>query len=58
MVDKQQNKAVVTDVAIQSDSDIKKKEDQKLDKHCGLEEELEKMWRVKATVLPVVIDPS
>ncbi|XP_070694492.1 protocadherin-8 [Pempheris klunzingeri] len=42
------------DVAIPSDSNIRKKEHRKLKKYHGLKEELEKMWGVKATVVPVV----
>ncbi|KAI3358058.1 hypothetical protein L3Q82_002967 [Scortum barcoo] len=43
------------DLAILSDSNIRKKEHRKLEKHQGLKEELEKMWGVKATAVPVVI---
>ena len=43
------------DVAIPSDSNIKKKEHEKIEKYQGLKEELERMWGVKATVVPVVI---
>ena len=42
IIDKQQRKAVVIDVAIPSDSNIKKKEHEKLEKYQGLKEELEK----------------
>ena len=55
VVYKQQRKAVVIDVAIPSDSNIKKKEHEKLEKYQGLREELEEMWKLKVTVVPVVI---
>ncbi len=55
IVDKQQKKAVVINVVIPSDSNIKKKEHEKLEKYQGLKEELEKMWGVKPTVVLVVI---
>ncbi len=55
VVDKQWKKAVVIDVAMLSDSNIRKKEHQKLEKYQGLMEELERMWGVKAAVVPVVI---
>ena len=42
----------VVDVAIPSD---RKKVHEKLEKYQGLREELEKMWGVKTTVVPVVI---
>uniref|UniRef100_A0A669BFW3 Seizure related 6 homolog like n=1 Tax=Oreochromis niloticus TaxID=8128 RepID=A0A669BFW3_ORENI len=53
VVDKQRKMAVV-DVAILNHSNIKKKEHEKLEKYQGLREELEKMWRVKVIVVPVV----
>ena len=46
-------KAVVIDVA--SDSKIRMKEHEKIEKYQGLEEEPEKMCGVKASVVPAVI---
>lgn len=43
------------DVAIPSDGNVRKKEHEELEKYQGLKEELEKAWRVKTTVAPVVI---
>ena len=43
------------DVAVPSDSNIKKKEYEKQEKYQGLKEELERTWKVKAKVVPVVI---
>ena len=40
VIDKQQEEAVVTDVAVPSDSNTKKKEYEKLEKYQGLREEL------------------
>ena len=54
VVDKHQKTAVVIDVAVPSDSSIRK-EYEKLEKYQGLEEELERMWKVKAKVVPVVV---
>ena len=48
VVDKEQKTVTVVDVAIPSDSNIRKKEHEKLEKYQGLREELEKMWGVKA----------
>ncbi|KAK1798039.1 hypothetical protein P4O66_000539 [Electrophorus voltai] len=53
-VDKQQKSAVVIDVSIPSDCNIRKKEHKKLEEYQGLKEEAEKMWRVKATVVPML----
>ena len=47
VVDKDQKTAVVIDVAVPSDSNIRKKEYEKLEKYQGLKEELERMWKVK-----------
>ncbi|TWW69428.1 ATP-dependent Clp protease proteolytic subunit, mitochondrial [Takifugu flavidus] len=49
VVDKHRKTVVVIDVAILSDSNIRKKE------HEKLKEEMERMWGMKATVVPVVI---
>ena len=51
VVYKLQKKAVVIDVAIPSDSNIKKKQWKNVEKNKGLKEEAEKMWEVKATVV-------
>ncbi|KAL4006508.1 quercetin 2,3-dioxygenase [Sarotherodon galilaeus] len=52
VLDKQRKTAIVVDVAIPSDSNIRKKEHEKLKKYQGLREELEKMWRVKLQQIP------
>ena len=45
----------MVDVAIPRDSNIRKMEHKKLEKCQGLKEELERMWGVKASVVPRVI---
>ena len=45
---------MVIDVAIPSDSNIWKMEQEKLEKYQGPKQELQKMWGVKATVVPVL----
>uniref|UniRef100_A0A3P9LU28 D(1B) dopamine receptor n=1 Tax=Oryzias latipes TaxID=8090 RepID=A0A3P9LU28_ORYLA len=55
VVDKEQRKAVVVDAAVPSDGNIRKKDHEELEKYQGLREELEKAWKVKVTVVPVVI---
>ena len=55
LIDKQQKKALVIDLAVPSTSYMRKKEQEKLKRYQGLKEELEKMWGVKAAVVPVVI---
>ena len=46
---------MVIDEAVPNDNNIRRKEHGKLGKYQGLKEELEKMWRIKATVVLVVI---
>ena len=55
VVDKEQKRVVVIDVAIPADANIRKKEHEKVEKYQGLKEELEKAWKVKTSVVPVVI---
>lgn len=51
LVNKQENKAVVIDLANPSDSNIKKKYHKKVEKYQGLKEERGKLWRMKALVV-------
>ena len=55
VVNKQEKKEVVVDVAIPSDSNIRKQEHEKLDNYQGLKDELEGMWGGKVSAVPVVI---
>ena len=43
------------DIAVPSDSNMKKKKYEKLVKYQGLKEVLKRMWKVMAKVVPVVI---
>lgn len=52
VVEKQDKNVLMIDVAITSNSNIKH---EKLEKIHGLKEELDQMWIVKASVVPVVI---
>ena len=55
VVNKQEKKAIVVDVAIPRNSNTRNREHEKLEKYHVLKEELQRMWRVKALVVPVVI---
>ena len=55
LIDKQQRKVVLIEVTIPSDSNIRKKEHEELEKYPGLKAEQGKMWGIKVTVVPVVI---
>ena len=54
VVDREQKRVVVIDVAIPADANIRKKEHEKIEKYQGLKEQLEQMWKIKADVVPVV----
>ena len=55
MVDKQEKTAKIIDVAIPLDKNIRGKESEKIQKYQDLKLELQKLWNVKAEVIPVVI---
>ena len=55
VVDKSDKRAIIIDIAVPNDCNIEKKEKEKVEKYQPLREELEKCWKVKATVVPVVI---
>lgn len=44
---------VVIDVQVSKDSNIRKKEHKKLEKYQALREQLERIWEVKAEIVPV-----
>ena len=50
-----QKEAMVINIAVPSDSNIKRKKKKKLEKYQRLKEDLEKAWKVKAKVVSVVI---
>ena len=55
IIDKEKKTAIIIDVAVPSDCNIMKKEHEKIDKYQGLREEMEKMWKVEAKVVPIVV---
>ena len=46
----------MVDVTTPSDGDIRKKEYKNLKKYQGLKKDLDRMWGVKVSVVPVVIE--
>ncbi|KAF7642179.1 hypothetical protein LDENG_00262910 [Lucifuga dentata] len=54
VVDKEQKRTVVIDMAVPADSNIRKKEHEKIEKYQRLKEELERTWKVKSKVVPVI----
>ena len=48
-------KAFIIDVSCPVDTNIKKKEMEKLAKYGGLRVELERMWGVKAEIIPIIV---
>ncbi|XP_051924320.1 uncharacterized protein LOC127602290 [Hippocampus zosterae] len=55
IIDKGKRKAVVVDVAVPSDGNIRKKEHEKLEKYQGLREELERAWKIPGTTSDISV---
>jgi hypothetical protein len=55
VLDKKEQKLTIVDVAVPSDANIKDNETEKLTKNQYLKTELQRMWKVKAEVVPVVV---
>ena len=55
IVDKENKQVTIIDVAIPSDNNIKEKEIEKITKYQDLKLEVQKLWKIKAKVVPVVI---
>lgn len=53
VVDKEQKIMVLINGEVPSDSVIRKKECEKLKKYQAMKEELERIWKVKAKVVPI-----
>ena len=45
----------ILDVACPCDTNVEKKENEKLSKYTGLKVEVQRMWGAKCTILPIVI---
>ena len=56
IVDKNERKCVIIDVAIPGDSRVNSKEEEKIEKYQNLKQEIIKMWGMrKVEVIPIVI---
>jgi hypothetical protein len=55
LIDKSKKKAIIIDIAIPNDVNIKSKEHEKITKYQPLAEELSRIWKVKTKVIPVVV---
>ena len=53
--DMARKKAFIIDISCPVDTNIKKKEMEKLSKYGGLRVELERMWGVKAEIIPIIV---
>ena len=53
--DRNQKKAIIIDVACPVDTNVGKKETEKISKYGGLRVELERMWGINAEVVPVIV---
>jgi hypothetical protein len=55
VVDKEEKRATIIDIAVPNDYNIASKEKEKVEKYQPLREEIERCWQVRATVVPVVV---
>ena len=55
IIDKIKKEVKIIDIAVPVDSRVKEKEGEKIEKYKNLKEEIERIWKMKATVIPVVI---
>ena len=55
IVDKVKKQATIVDIAVPNDVNIKSKEQEKVQKYQPLREELQRIWKVKTKVVPVVV---
>ena len=54
-VDKENQRAILTDIAVPGDYNIASKEKKKVEKYQPLRKEIEKRWKVNTTVIPIVL---
>ena len=55
LIDYQQQSGFIIDISVPRDENIRDKELEKIDKYQQLKIELEQLWKVKITVIPVVV---
>ena len=55
MVNKKDRKCYIIDVAVPGDVRIAEKETEKIEKYDELKREVERLWKVKAKVIPIVL---
>ena len=53
--DKSNKSCYIIDVAIPGDARVAQKEAEKIEKYCDLRRELQKLWKVKAKVAPIIV---
>ena len=55
VIDKQEKTAKIIDVAVPLDKNVRDKEGEKVEKYQDLKLEIQRLWNVKAEVIPVVV---
>ena len=55
VVNKKDRKCYIIDVAVPGDVRIAEKETEKIEKYDELKREVERLWKVKAKVIPIVL---
>ena len=55
VVNKKERKCYISDVAVPGDVRIAEKETEKIEKYDEIKREVERLWKVKAKVIPIVL---
>ena len=55
VVNKKERKCYIIDVAVPGDVRIAEKETEKIEKYDEIKREVERLWKVKAKVIPIVL---
>jgi len=55
VVDKDNETALLIDIAVPADARVEEKEQEKMDRHQDLARELKRLWKVETKVIPTVV---
>jgi len=53
--DKDNNRALLIDIAVPADARVEEKEQEKMDRYQDLSRKLKRLWKVETKVIPVVV---
>jgi len=55
VVDKDNTRALLIDIAVPADAGVEEKEHEKMDRYQDLAKELKRLWKVETKVIPIVV---